>query len=130
YARQGDHDALLAEDRSVASGRAMEEIAAGKGRAPKPFMLPPDTKAEANAVWHSNRGDFEGGGSGGASAAVAGGGASASAAGAGRGDGAGAAGGGASGYIRRSSGPSAGTDASTANSSGSASGARTMPGSR
>src|ERR1700678_1179946 len=30
---------LLAEDRSVASGRAMSEIAAGKGRAPKPFML-------------------------------------------------------------------------------------------
>ncbi len=29
---------LLAEDRSVASGRAMSEIAAGKGRAPKPFM--------------------------------------------------------------------------------------------
>lgn len=100
YARPGDHDALLAEDRSVASGRSMEEIAAGKGRAPKPFMLPPDTKAEANAVWHSNKGDFEGGGSGGASAAAAGGGASAGAAGGGA-----AAGG--SGYIRRSSVPSA-----------------------
>ena len=77
YSRPGDHDALLAEDRSVASKRSMEEIAAGKGRAPKPFMLPPDTKVEANAVWHSNKGDFEGGGAGGASAAVAGGGASA-----------------------------------------------------
>src|ERR1700683_1246045 len=30
---------LLADDRSVASGRAMSEIAAGKGRAPKPFMM-------------------------------------------------------------------------------------------
>jgi bifunctional non-homologous end joining protein LigD len=39
YARPGDHDALLAQDRSVSSGRPMATIAAGKGRAPKPFML-------------------------------------------------------------------------------------------
>src|ERR1700749_4908193 len=32
YARAGDHDALLAEDRSVASGRPLAGIAAGKGR--------------------------------------------------------------------------------------------------
>ena len=70
-ARTGDHDALLEEDRSVASGRPMEQIAAGKGRAPKPFMLPADTKAEADAVWHSNKGDFEGAGA--AAAARAGG---------------------------------------------------------
>jgi bifunctional non-homologous end joining protein LigD len=31
-------DELLAEDRSVASGRTMEQIAAGKGRGAKPFM--------------------------------------------------------------------------------------------
>ena len=31
--------AVLEEDHSVASGRSMEEIAAGKGRRPKPFML-------------------------------------------------------------------------------------------
>ena len=68
-ARPGDHDALLAEDRSVASGRPMEQIAAGKGRAPKPFMLAPDTKAEADAVWHSNKGDFEGGGAAAAASA-------------------------------------------------------------
>jgi bifunctional non-homologous end joining protein LigD len=37
-ARAGDDDALLAEDKSVASGRAMAEIAAGKGRKPKPFI--------------------------------------------------------------------------------------------
>ncbi len=38
YAREGDADALLAEDRSVASNRTMEAIAAGKGRRPRPFM--------------------------------------------------------------------------------------------
>src|ERR1700692_1439115 len=39
FAREGDGDALLREDRSVASGRPMASIAAGKGRSPKPFML-------------------------------------------------------------------------------------------
>jgi bifunctional non-homologous end joining protein LigD len=38
FARPGDADKLLGEDRSVASGRSMATIAAGKGRAPKPFM--------------------------------------------------------------------------------------------
>ena len=42
------------EDRSVASGRAMEEIAAGKGRRPKPFMLVGKAGA-SDAVWHSDR---------------------------------------------------------------------------
>ena len=44
---------LIAEDRSVASGRAMSEIAAGKGRAPKPFMLSGARGARADAVWKS-----------------------------------------------------------------------------
>src|ERR1700686_832105 len=39
FAREGDGDALLEEDRSVASGRSMAKIASGKGRSPKPFML-------------------------------------------------------------------------------------------
>lgn len=52
-ARPEDHDALLAEDRSVASGRPMAAIAAGKGRAPKPFMLAKKTTASPAAVWHS-----------------------------------------------------------------------------
>ena len=39
HAREGDDDALLAEDRSIASGRAMAAIAAGAGRKPRPFML-------------------------------------------------------------------------------------------
>lgn len=60
YARPGDHDALLEEDRSVASGRPMAQIAAGKGRAPKPFMVAPGAaKPRADAVWQSNRGEFD-----------------------------------------------------------------------
>ena len=45
---------ILAEDKSVASGRAMDQIAGGKGRAPKPFMLAKG-KGKADAVWQSNR---------------------------------------------------------------------------
>jgi bifunctional non-homologous end joining protein LigD len=53
YARPGGTDALIAEDRSVASDRTMDQIARGVGKAPRPFML---AKAEAaGAVWHSNR---------------------------------------------------------------------------
>ncbi len=58
-ARAGGAAELLAEDRSVASGRAMSEIAAGKGRAPKPFMLSGSGGARANAVWKSDRADPE-----------------------------------------------------------------------
>jgi len=47
-------EALMSEDRSVASGRSMAEIAAGKGRAPKPFMMS-GKSTQANAVWNSNR---------------------------------------------------------------------------
>ena len=42
------------QDRSVASGRTMEEIATGQGRRPKPFMLAGKGVA-SDAVWHSNR---------------------------------------------------------------------------
>jgi bifunctional non-homologous end joining protein LigD len=45
---------MMSEDRSVASGRPMASIAAGKGRAPQPFMMSGKT-AKANAVWNSNR---------------------------------------------------------------------------
>ncbi len=37
-AHDGDHDALLARDRSVASDRSLRDIAAGTGPSPKPFM--------------------------------------------------------------------------------------------
>jgi len=48
--------ALLAADRSVASGRSMEQIAAGKGRAPTPFMLASAGKtARPDAVWSSKK---------------------------------------------------------------------------
>ena len=39
FAQDGNGEAILAEDRSIASGRPMATIAAGKGRGPKPFML-------------------------------------------------------------------------------------------
>jgi bifunctional non-homologous end joining protein LigD len=57
FAREGEANSILDEDRSVASGRTISEIAAGKGRAPKPFMMPKSKRANADAVWHSNRGD-------------------------------------------------------------------------
>jgi len=44
-ARPGDDEAVLEEDRSVASGRSMAQIAAGTGAMPKPFM-----QAKAAAV--------------------------------------------------------------------------------
>ncbi|HEY6418133.1 MAG TPA: DNA ligase D [Candidatus Binataceae bacterium] len=56
-AREGEANELLAEDRSVASGRRMADIAAGKGRGPKPFMLATKRTAQPNAVWNSNHGD-------------------------------------------------------------------------
>jgi bifunctional non-homologous end joining protein LigD len=56
YAQDGGGDAVLAEDRSVASGRAMATIAAGKGRGPKPFMLEGTTPAAPSAVWDTNDG--------------------------------------------------------------------------
>jgi bifunctional non-homologous end joining protein LigD len=60
-AREGAANTILDEDRSAASGRTMDEIARGKGRAPKPFMLAKNGRGKNNvrndAVWHSNRGD-------------------------------------------------------------------------
>ncbi|MDY0065402.1 MAG: DNA ligase D [Steroidobacteraceae bacterium] len=48
--------ALLDEDRSIASGRSMQDIASGKGRRPKPFMLASRDLARADAVWSTNGG--------------------------------------------------------------------------
>ena len=47
--------ALLAQDRSIASGRSMSQIAAGRGKGPKPFMLSAGTGAAPDAVWPSKR---------------------------------------------------------------------------
>ncbi len=44
-ARSDGGAALLAADRSVASGRTMQQIAAGKGRAPTPFMTDANWRA-------------------------------------------------------------------------------------
>ena len=61
FARPGEHDGILEEDRSVASGRPMDQIKAGKGRSPKPFMMAKGgrAKSKADAVWHSNQGEAE-----------------------------------------------------------------------
>jgi bifunctional non-homologous end joining protein LigD len=53
YAQPGGTEALIAEDRSVASGRTMDQIARGVGKPPRPFMLA--NSEGADAVWHSNR---------------------------------------------------------------------------
>lgn len=50
-AKPGKGEAVLKEDRSIASGRTMADIAAGKGRAPRPFILKSGGKADA--VWKS-----------------------------------------------------------------------------
>jgi bifunctional non-homologous end joining protein LigD len=57
YAREGKENDILEEDRSVASGRSIKQIAEGKGKAPKPFMLAKNGGGKADAVWHSNRGE-------------------------------------------------------------------------
>ncbi|ABD06584.1 ATP dependent DNA ligase, central [Rhodopseudomonas palustris HaA2] len=55
-AREGKANDILDEDRSVASGRTMKQIAEGKGRAPKPFMTGKVARVKADAVWDSNKG--------------------------------------------------------------------------
>jgi bifunctional non-homologous end joining protein LigD len=62
FAKEGKANDILEEDQSVASGRSMAEIAAGKGKPPKPFMTAKSGGAKsrltrADAVWNSNRGD-------------------------------------------------------------------------
>ncbi len=53
-AREGDADAVLQDNEtSVASGRTLDEIAIGKGRAPTPFMT--GKRRSAGAVWQSNK---------------------------------------------------------------------------
>ncbi|HEY6823500.1 MAG TPA: non-homologous end-joining DNA ligase, partial [Steroidobacteraceae bacterium] len=54
FERAGNGNGASAEDQSVASGRTMAEIAAGKGRRPRPFMLK-GARYRSDAVWNSNR---------------------------------------------------------------------------
>ncbi len=52
FAVEGDGEALLEDSAfSIASGRGMEDIAAGKGKAPKPFIT--RVKRGAKSVWSS-----------------------------------------------------------------------------
>jgi len=46
-AREGDGDALLKDPTSIASGRSLDAIAAGKGKAPTPFITRKPTAAGA-----------------------------------------------------------------------------------
>lgn len=48
-------DAVLKAETSVASGRTMDAIAAGRGRSPKPFLLA-EQAIDAGAVWDSTEG--------------------------------------------------------------------------
>jgi bifunctional non-homologous end joining protein LigD len=57
FAKEDEANDILDEDRSVASGRSMDQIAKGTGKAPKPFMLAKGGKTKADAIWHSNRGE-------------------------------------------------------------------------
>lgn len=56
-AKPGEGDSILSEDRSVASNRSMNDIAAGRGKGPEPFILKRRAAAKPDAVWNSNRAD-------------------------------------------------------------------------
>lgn len=55
YSKDGDDEGVLKDGHSAASGRTLDQIAAGKGPAPEPFMMTRRT-AGAGAVWNSNKG--------------------------------------------------------------------------
>jgi bifunctional non-homologous end joining protein LigD len=60
FATDGDGEALVRDAvTSVASGRTMDEIAAGKGKGPTPFMKGGKGRALADRIWNSNRKDGE-----------------------------------------------------------------------
>lgn len=49
-----DGEAVLDKDKSVASGRTMSQIAAGKGKAPTPFMTGSGHAFKPDAVWSTS----------------------------------------------------------------------------
>ena len=55
HAVEGNGDAVLKSDTSIASGRKMEAIAGGKGRSPKPFMME-EGVLTPDAEWDSRKG--------------------------------------------------------------------------
>jgi bifunctional non-homologous end joining protein LigD len=56
-AEPGNGDSVLAQDRSAASNRTMDDIAAGRGKGPAPFITKRHQAAKPDAVWNSNRAD-------------------------------------------------------------------------
>src|SRR5262249_53910953 len=56
YVRDGNGDAILAEDRSVASGRTTPPAAAGTARGPRPFLLAGKGTPNPSAVWDNRKG--------------------------------------------------------------------------
>ena len=55
FAVDGEGDLAAKADESVASGRSLEEIAAGEGKGPSPFMTTPRVKAAPDAVWKTHK---------------------------------------------------------------------------
>ena len=55
FAREGKKNRILQEDTSVASSRSMEQITAGIGKGPKPFVAAKRSRAPAKAEWKSHR---------------------------------------------------------------------------
>ncbi len=53
----GGGEELLDQDRSVASGRTLQQIAEGIGKRPKPFMLATSRLARPDAVWTTHAPD-------------------------------------------------------------------------
>ena len=51
----GQGEALLQEHTSVASGRTLQQIAAGTGKAPSPFMLAKSVNRRPDAVWRRHQ---------------------------------------------------------------------------
>ncbi len=56
YEKEGGRNSILGDDHSVASGRSMDDIAAGKGRAPKAFMRVAIPKSRPSSRTGSNDG--------------------------------------------------------------------------
>ena len=55
FAMDAKTASVLDKDRSVASGRPMDQIAAGKGRGPKPFLALGAPASDPHAIWNSSQ---------------------------------------------------------------------------
>ena len=57
FAKEGEATTSWKRTAPWPPGARMDADRAGKGRAPKPFMLAQGQESKADAVWHSNRGE-------------------------------------------------------------------------